>query len=172
MNRRLSLRKQVICSLLITIVLESGCGGSTLLKSFRVALAASSPLVNSLVSAGVIPQAKATAIITDFNDGAGCGLALQQSFEAAKGLPVSQQKQAKFQASSTALSCFRVIINRQNFAASKRVQDVANIAEGILASLVIFYQPSSTESASALSEKEFERQMEAKVKELERLMKP
>lgn len=167
--------RRYLAIILLTSLLITSCGGSTLLKSFRIALASSSPLVNSLVSAGVIPQAKATAIIADFNDGATCGLALQQAFEAAKSLPADQQKQAKFQAASTALSCFRVIINRQNFAANRRIQDIANIAEGILATLVLFYAPAGTvgvDRVAGMSEKELEEQMKERVKEMERLMKP
>lgn len=166
--RRRPIAQQIVLSLILTIILE-GCGGSTLLKSFRVALASSAPLVNSLVAAGAIPQSKATAIIADFDAGAQCGLTLQNEFSAAT------TRAEKFQASSRALTCFRAIINRQNFAAHPRLQQAANIAEGILNSLVIFYSDSSDTTdgprRAPVSEKVFEERMKQQVEELKRVMK-
>lgn len=177
---RLTLHKQVVLSALLSVVIQAGCGGAVLLKSFRIALLSSPPLVNSLVAAGLIPETKATAITTDFSDGAQCGLDLQNTFAAIdKSLPADQQKRLKFQASSTGLSCFRVIVQRQNFAANPRIQQVANIAEGVLASLVMFYSGPSASAArphpqavTAGSEKELEQKLSAKVDEMEKLMKP
>lgn len=177
---RRSIRIQVAISVLLTVILEAGCGGGSLLTTFRIALASSSPLVNSLVAAGAIDSTKSTAIIQDFNDGAQCGLTLQNDFNAiSKDLPASEQKAQKFQASSRGLSCFRVIIQRQNFASNPRVQQIANIAEGILASLVMFYSGPSArasqphrEAVSASTEKELEQKLKVKVDRLEELMKP
>ena len=168
MNRK-SLRKQFVAALALTVVLQFGCGGDSLLKSFRVALVSSAPLVNSLVAAGAIPQTKATAIIADFDAGARCGLTLQEAFK------VAQTRADKFTASSNALSCFRVIINRQNFAAHPKVQTAANIAEGILNSLVIFYSDSDAADGprrTAVSEKAFEERMKQQVEELKAAMNP
>jgi hypothetical protein len=172
-------RRKLVATLLLTVVLEYGCGGSTAIKSFRLALAASGPLVNSLVSAGAIPQAKATAIITDFNDGAGCALILQDAFNAIPSeLSAAEKKTRKFQASLSALQCFRVIINRQNFAAHPRIQQAANIAEGILASLVVFYSGTGTSAEArsatviARDEKELERKLKVQVNLLEAALQP
>jgi len=171
-------RRKSMAALLLIVVLESGCGGLAAIKTFRLTLAASSPLVNSLVNAGIIPQAKATAIITDFNDGAQCGLVLQEMFSAIpKDAPPGEVKSRKFQASLSALQCFRGIINRQNFAAHPRVQQAANIAEGILSSLVVFYSStsSSAEARSATvarDEKELERKLKAEVSKLKAVMQP
>lgn len=154
----------------LTIILAVSCGGDTLLKSFRIALASSGPLVNSLVVAGAIPETKATAIIADFDAGAQCGLTLQNDFAAA------QTRADKFTASSKALTCFRVIINRQNFAAHPRIQTAANIAEGILNSLVIFYSDSGTTAdgprRAPVSEKAFEQRLEAQVEALKAALRP
>jgi hypothetical protein len=158
----LRLNKKLLAAVL-TVALAS-CGGGTLLKSFRIALASSAPLVNALVASGAIPQSKASAIIADFDAGAACGLTLQNELAAA------QTRADKFAASSRALSCFRVIINRQNFAVNSRIQTVANIAEGILASLVAFY--SDTTGASVKSEDQFEKELEVKVKALKEAMQP
>ncbi len=167
--RRLIPRRHLLPLLLSIAILN--CGGSTLLKSFRIALASSSPLVNSLVASGAIPNTKATAIIADFDAGAQCGLTLQNDFNAA-----GESRSAKFAASSKALTCFRVIINRQNFAAHPRIQQAANIAEGILNSLVIFYSdtPSSdpTAARAPISEEAFEKRVEAQIKALKESLKP
>lgn len=182
MNRRRS--KLAAIALMIICTGYGPCStGNTLLKSFRIALASSNPLINSLADSGVIPRTKATEIIRDFDAGAGCGLALQDSFNAIPSeLPANEQRSRKFAAASTALSCFRTIINRQNFAAHPRVQQAASIAEGILASLVIFYSDSGADRAAApagtashiviaTSEKDLEEGLKRKVKELEAALK-
>lgn len=174
---RLARRRTAI---LLTLLITINCGGGSLLKSFRIALASSAPLVNSLVSAGAIPENKAGAIIADFDAGAACGLALQNEFAIIpKDLVEREIRSRKLNASVNALRCFRVIIQRQNFAMNKRVQDIANIAEGILASMVVFYSDSgemraSTESRTteARNEKELEQQLEAQVEALKKAMKP
>jgi hypothetical protein len=176
---RLPLCQQIALSLVLTVVFQWGCGGSSLLKSFRIALASSSPLVNSLANAGVIPQTKATAIIADFNDGATCGLNLQEAFNAIpKDLPASEIRSRKFQSSQSALTCFRAIINRQNFAANQRIQTAANIAEGILASLVIFYSSDATATVPsrnaviARDEKDLEQKLKVRIDALEAALQP
>lgn len=167
------LRSKTLLAFSLTVILLSSCGGNSLLKSFRVALASSGPLVNSLVAAGAIPESKASAIIADFDAGAACGLALQNEFAAA------QTRADKLAASQRALTCFRSIINRQNFASHPKVQTAANIAEGILASLVIFYSDSTSTldgprraPVKRESEKAFEDRMEAQVEALKEAMKP
>lgn len=171
-TRRLT--KRVLLPLVL--VLSISCGGGTLLRSFRVALASSGPLVSSLAASGAIPNGKMSAIITDFDAGAQCGLTLQNQFSAIPStLSVSEQRSRKLQASQSALQCFRAIINHQNFAVNSRIQTVANIAEGILASLVAFYSESSGDPTSAvagLSEDEFEKRLSKRVDELKAAMKP
>lgn len=164
--RRFSLPKQIIASLLLTLLLN--CGGSTLLKSFRIALASSAPLVNSLVASGAIPQNKASAIIADFDAGAQCGLTLQNEFNTA------QTRADKFAAASKAETCFRAIVDRQNFAAHPRVQQAANIAEGILQSLVIFYSDTgdTVRQKSMRDEKDLEKKVDAQVEALKEALKP
>lgn len=172
-------RTSKLSAITLAIILAT-CGGGSLLKSFRVALASSGPLVNSLVSAGAIPQDKATVIIADFDASAACGLTLQNDFAAIpKDLSEREIRSRKLNASVNGLRCFRTIINRQNFAANKRVQDVANIAEGILASLVVFYsEPGEMRASDSVSvtrardEKELEEQLKVQIKALERAMKP
>lgn len=177
---RRTLKRQIALSLLLTVALEFGCGAGSVLKSFRLALASSGPLVNSLVAAGAIPQTKATAIIADFDAGAQCGLTLQSEFAAIPSdLTDREKKSRKLNASVNALRCFRAVISRQNFASHPKVQNAANIAEGILASLVVFYSEpgdmtarAGRASVTAVNEKDLERQLKKQVEALEDAMKP
>jgi len=181
------MRRHSKLSAIALVIILAACGGSTLLKSFRVALASSRPLVDSLVVSGAISNPQASAIVTDFDDGAKCGLALQNEFSAIpKELPANEQKTRKFQASENALKCFRVVLQRHNFAAHPRVQNAANIAEGILLSLVEFYSDSDTATSDAVGprraptgrrntakdEKELEKQLNDQVEALKEALKP
>jgi hypothetical protein len=178
-------RRQVAILVLVatTAYLGSGfaCGSSSAIKSFRLALISSTPLVNSLVAAGAIPQTRATAIIADFDAGAACALTLQSEFAAIPDDLTDREKTAqKLNASVRALRCWRDVINRQNFAAHARVKQVVDIADGILASMVVFYSEpgemrASTEPAASVKardEKDLERQLKAQVEELKAAMKP
>lgn len=165
----------------VLLIVIASCGGNSLLSSFRVALITSGPLVNSLVETGAIPQSKASAIIADFDAGAQCGVTLQQAFKAVPdSLPEAERAARKLTASSQALTCFREIIAHGNFALHPRLQKAATIAEGILASLVLFYSDGGPQravaaeaaSVEARNEDELEQRLEAKMKELERAMKP
>lgn len=172
-------RRSKLSATALTLILITSCGSSAL-KSFRVALASSSPLVNSLVSAGAIPQTKATAIIADFDAGAQCGLTLQNDFAAIPSdLSDREKKSRKLNASVTALRCFRAVIDRRNFASHPKVQNAANIAEGILASLVVFYSEPGEMRASdvnasvtAVDEKALERELKRQVDALKQAMQP
>lgn len=173
------MKRKLIALSLSSVLLFTACGG-TLLGSLKAALAASTPLVNSLVASGAIPEAKATVIIKDFNDGANCAIGIQNDFKLiASDDP--QKKLKKLNASVKGMRCFRVIMDRQNFAAHPKVQTAANIADGIFASLVVFYSEGGTMVAdgsrspgtvSAADEKELERKLKIEVERLERAMKP
>lgn len=181
--RRLNQTRHLALALII--IFSYGCpfgGSSNLIKSFRVALASSGPLVNALAASGAIPQNRVTAIIADFDAGAQCGFALQQDFAAIdKELTSEQQRPLKLSAATRAFKCFRTVLERQSFAAHPRLQQVANIADGILASLVIFYSDGtgdavsparSAATISARTEGDLERQMESQMKALSEAMKP
>lgn len=176
-------QRTLLSGLVLIAVFAYGCPfseGSNVIKSFRLAIAASGPLVQSLVDAGAIEPNRAAAIIADFDAGAQCGLTLQNDF-AAIPKDAANSRALKFAASQRAFTCFRVVIDRQNFAAHPRLQQAANIANGILASLVIFYSDGSTARVSDLTsvatitakdEKDLMRQMESQVEALERAMRP
>lgn len=175
MNRR----RTRLSALTLTVILVA-CGNNALLPTFRIGLAAARPLANSLVASGAITQELADKVIKDFDDGIQCGITLNDAFNAARSLPKAEQRRAKFTASQTAFTCFRAIVQRNNFAQHKRFQDAANIAEGILASLVVFYSDSSTPMDGVLvqprftasSEKELIEKMKKEMKVLEKAMQP
>ena len=181
--RHIPLRNKIVLSLFLCFVIEAStaCGGSSAIKSFRIALASAGPLVSSLAASGAIPESRTTAIIADFDAGARCGFTLQEDFDA---IPkeATDARARKLAASQKSFQCFRVIIDRQNFAAHPRLQQVAGIADGVLASLVIFYSDGAADSGAssaamkativAKTETDLERQMSAQMKALERLMQP
>lgn len=184
--KTLIVNRRRLLPLVLVTVLSYGCpfgSGSNVIKSFRLAIAASGPLVNSLVAAGAIPENRASAIIADFDAGAQCGLTLQDDFAVIPKEDVNARSR-KLAASQKAFTCFRVILDRQNFAAHPRLQQVANIADGILASLVVFYSDSNmavqsarsaqptTATIAARDEKDLMRQMENQIKALEKAMQP
>lgn len=157
---------------------QLACGGNVI-KSLRVALASSGPLVDSLVAAGVINRDKATAIIADFTDGSQVALDLQTDFAAiAKDDP--QAKALKLAAALKAARAWQAIVNRHDFAANDRIQNAANIVTAILASLVIFYSDAPVRTSArvprgtvkAPDEQALERQLKQQVEDLKTALKP
>lgn len=174
MRRKL---KTLIMSTALAVVLA--CSGGVL-KTLQIGLVSGRPLANSLVATGQISQELADKVIADFDDGIKCGVSLTDAFGAARSLPKSEERAAKLTASQTGFTCFRAIIQRNNFAQHKRFQDAANIAEAALASLVLFYSDGRASiaasgvqpSITAKNEKELMRKMETEMKRLEEAMRP
>lgn len=166
-------RKTKSLALVAVLIIQLACGGGDLIRSFRAALGAATPLVDSLVASGALPQSKATEILRDFDDGAVCAGNLQNAFSRIqKGDP--DERSRKFEASSQGLQCFRTIIDRHNFAAHPRVQQAVSIAEGILASLTAYYSTSSIGPTAAArpSEEVMQKRLKAKIDELNEALKP
>jgi hypothetical protein len=173
------MRRKLQVLALSGVLLLTACGGS-LLTSLRAALTASTPLVNSLVASGAIPQSKATVIVQDFTQGADCAMGIQSEF---KLIPSDdpEKRLKKLNASVKGMRCFRVIMDRQNFAAHPKVQTAANIADGIFASLVVFYSEPGEFRADAArgrttvaadDERQLERKLKAEVERLEDALQP
>lgn len=160
-------RKIFLAPLLALALLVQSCGGA-LLTTFRLALASSGPLVNSLVTAGVLKQSQAGPIIADFTDGANVGLTLETDFKACT------VKACKLSAAQKAEKGFREIVNRHHFAQNQRIQEVADVADGILSSLVIFYGGGTSKRAGepALTDAQIEQKLKPDVERLKQLMKP
>lgn len=176
----MKLLRSLAAPVLIVVLLSQTACNPNLIKSFRVALASSGPLINSLVNTRAIDATVASNVRTDFDDGAKCADTLQSDFSLIpKGDPNSKGR--KLNASARALKCFRVIIDRQNFAKHPRLQTASNIAEGILATLVVFYSEAGPMRASAegsrravraSDEKDMEQKLKSQVEELKQAMKP
>lgn len=173
--------KTALAGALVMCLLVGACfGGREALQIARAALAGSDPLLNSLVSSGAITPAFRVALKTDFTDSVNCTDTLYSAFKAiAKDDPDAKRK--KLNASVNGARCFKVIVDRQNFAKNEKTRKVSDIVEGILASLVIFYSESgemraSTRSTvrvvSASDEKELGRKLKAEAEKLKAEMKP
>jgi hypothetical protein len=169
--------KCVAVPLLALALLLQGCGGSTVIKAFRAALESSQPLISSLVAAHVITDTQGAAAVQDFKDGADIALTLDANFKAAKGQ--ADEKALKLSASVTAMRGWRAIINRRNFQVSPRLTQAADIADGILSSLVVFYSESGPMKASAKSratvlsvsdEKELQERLKVQVDQLKQVL--
>lgn len=179
-KKAMTFRPAVVAPLVLLIVFAAACGGTDLIRSFRVALAASGPLINSLVGSGVIKQSDATLITKDFSDGVTCADTLHVAFKAiAKDDPNAKSK--KLNASVSGFRCFRLIVQRRNFEKHPKVKNAADIAEGILASLVVFYSEpgqivasaeSSTRVVSASDEKDLEAKLKRQIDELKAALEP
>lgn len=159
-------------ALSVVLITQTSCGGGALV-TFRLALASSGPLVNSLVASGVLKQEQAGPIISDFTDGANVALALQTDFKACV-----KDRGCKLQAAQKAETGFRRIIDRHHFAANAKIQQIADIADGILASLVIFYGGSTSSSITmaqsdspVLTDEQIEARLKPDVEKLKALMK-
>lgn len=172
--------KKKLRVVVLSVVLLAACGAKELLHLFRATLAAYDPLVNSLVQSGTISPALAGTLKTDFGDGVKCGDTLYSDFKLiSKEDPDAKRK--KLNASVKGARCFKVIVDRQNFVKTEKTKRVSEIAEGILASMVIFYsEPGelradvsrSPGTVSAADEKELERKLKAEVDRLKQAMKP
>lgn len=153
------------------LIIQTACG-SNVLTTVRLALASSGPLVNSLVASGVLKQEQAGPIIADFTDGANVALALQNDFKAC-----AKDRGCKLTAAQRAETGFRAIINRGRFGANPRVQQIADIAGGILSSLVIFYGGTSPnvrvamDAGPPLTDDQIEERVKPDVEKLKQLMK-
>jgi hypothetical protein len=171
--------KRKLPALLLTVVLLAACGAKDLLQAFRGALAMYDPLVNSLVASGAISPTFAGTLRTDFSNGVGCGDKLYTDFKAIpKNDPDAKRK--KLSASVSGARCFKFIVDRQNFAKTEQTKRISEIAEGILASMVVFYSEpgeiradvSRSRTVTASDEKELERKLKAQIDELKAAMKP
>ena len=177
--KKVGLRPGAAAALGVVIVLAASCGGTDLIRTFRVALAASGPLIQSLVGSGVIKQSDATLITQDFSDGVTCADTLHVAF---KSIPKDDPnaKSKKLNASVNGLRCFRVIVQRRNFEKHPKVKNAADIAEGILSSLVVFYsepgemvaRSRSTRTVTAVDEKDLEKKLKQQIDELKASLEP
>ena len=163
-----SIRKFIPLVLALAIT-TAGCG-TGLLTSFRIALASSGPLVDSLVAAGVIRQDQAAPIISDFSDAAQAAIVLQSDLKAA-----GTDKALKAAAVVKFAKAWREIYARGHFGVNPKIQRAADIAESIVESLELYYgariQP-AVHTTAPRTDAQLEAQLKLQVKELQAAMKP
>lgn len=162
--------RQRYLSLLLSVVIVSqvACGGGALV-AFRLTLASSGPLINSLVASGALPPSLANDVHKDFTDGVQVAVDLQAEFKAA-----GVDRGKRLTAAQKAERAWKAIVDRHHFAANARLQQVAAIADGVLSSLVLYYSSESQGviAGPALSDKQIERQLKPKVEALKQAMQP
>lgn len=160
---------------LVSFSLAAKCDQATnLIRSLRAALAASKPLVDSLVAAGVIAQSIATAVIADFGSGADAvgrfstalaGISSNDPDKLGKQLAAAQQLERDW----------RAIVLHGNFASHPRIQSAANIADGIFSALVIYFGGTplgAQRGAQAMSHKQVEKHLDQQVHALKLALQP
>jgi hypothetical protein len=118
------------------VLLVTSCG---LITDLKIALASSGPLVNLLVSKNLITEDSAKAITQDFKDAVNAADVLDK---ATKTATTTAQK---LDAAQTAERAWVAIYKRGDFGDNAAIKTAADIADGIFASIVLFYggQPAS-----------------------------
>lgn len=139
-------RITVSIALISVIVFQIACAGiGVLVASFKGALAIAGPYIDSRVSDPV----RAAAIRKDFSDWADVAAVLGSDLDAATtGIQrIAAVDKAEHQT--------RVIYARGDFGANADILAVADIADGIMSSIVAYYKPSLVPGASRQTEKQF-----------------
>lgn len=166
--------RRKVLAIALTLVFLAGCGGTTI----QSVLNGSGPLLNFLVKNGKITQPQADALKQDFKDAGTCSETLDNTLDQ---IPKEdpEAKKRKLNAWVDAGKCWKVIVLRQNFAADPRVQNTANIIEGIFAAGIVFYSESGAMRASAegavsaqKDDKVLDADLDKRLKELKAAMKP
>lgn len=176
LHRSLS-RFTVLCLTLSFCLFVQGCKVD-LLRVARVAMVAT-PLVDSLVASGVLPAEVGRTVTTDFADGAA---AIGDFALALRAIPKDDPDKIEKQATAAQLLATRwdAIVKRGHFGVHSRVNDAFRIADGLLKSIIAYYDPASrTDAVSAsaasredLSEQDFYKTLEPDVERLKQALQP
>lgn len=161
---------------LVLCLFLAGCG-ETALQALRATIAIGGPFIDDRVAVGKLTSTQGEALKTDLDDGVGCADTLQKDFTAiAKTDPEVRIK--KLNAGVRAGRCWKTILLRQNFAIHPDVQRIANLIDGAFAAVIVFYstpgemKASVQESAASMrDEKELEKDLEKRIKELREALK-
>lgn len=113
--------------LAVCILSQVACGGS-LVSSFKAGFAATKPFIQTLVTQGVITQAKADAAILDVDDSLNFASTAQVCLSAA-----GSHKGAKAQCYLTLANNLRTVLQRHNIGGSPQLDRVAVIVEAAIA---------------------------------------
>ena len=159
--------KIIAAPIFALILLFTSCG---LITSLKAALASAGPLVTVLARSGAINEANAQAILRDFSD----GVTVAEELNA--NIKIATTKGMKAAAALKAERKWIEIINRGDFGTNLKIQTAANIADGIFASIVLFYGGVPTSmahvppSASNKSDKDMKMSIEAQIDHLKRTL--
>lgn len=160
------LRKFAPFALITVLVFQIACGGFA--AELRLALAASGPLLDSLVSSGAINANMRAGLITDFSDLAQGAATLKSDLDACAGV-----KPCKLTAVEKFETLFEQIEARGHFGVHARIRQVEIILRGIISAARIYYGGTPLAMGGpAMSRSEAGEQLKAKIKELKAAMRP
>jgi hypothetical protein len=151
--------------LTVCMLSQAACGGG-LIDSFKAGFGATKPFIQTLVSQGVIDQAKADAAIADIDDSLNFASVAQACVEAA-----GSSKPVKAQCYLTLANNLRTVLQRHNIGGSPQLDRIAVIAA---AAIVAFeaYNSRVTSTAKGMRadpDKQLEADMKAVKRDLDAL---
>jgi hypothetical protein len=166
MNRRNLLKGGAVATLVLSLLISQiACGGADFAQTFRLALLAAPPLIESLA----LPASLKTGLITDFTDLGGDALDLKDCLSAAPGNP------AKLMCVQTLETKAEIVIARGHFvqANNPKLQRILGLIRGIIQSAKVFYGGGTRSlTGAAQSPQQAEKTLKAKLKELKAEMNP
>lgn len=158
--------------LAVSLVFQAGlCSGGSFATSLRLTLAASGPLLDSLVASGAISANIRAGLITDFSDLANGAATLKEDLD-----QCADSKPCKLDAVEKFHNLFTAISARGRFGAHARIQQISIIVRGIISAARIYYGGSPLPGEGVTggplpSQSEAKKMIEAKLKELDAAMK-
>lgn len=162
-------RRVGLAAIVIAALFFSACDPN-LIGSFRAGFGATKPFIQTLVSQGVISQAKADSAIKDVDDGLDFAAAAQ-TCESAAG----NSKPAKAQCYLTLANNLRSILERHNIGGSPQLDRIAAIAQAAVAAFEAYHRSvnatsrSVAETAGIDPDKQLQEDLKAVKKDLKAL---
>jgi hypothetical protein len=126
--------KPSLAFILTVCILSQVACGSNLIASFKAGFAATKPFIQTLVSQGVISQAKADAAIADVDSSLDFASVAQTCLSAA-----ASDRGAKAQCYLTLANNLRTILARHNIGGSPQLDRIATIAESAILAFQAYF---------------------------------
>jgi len=172
-------REGLTCALLVLLLFVTACDG--VIAGFKSGLAASKPFVQSLVDTGEITQKQADTAVGDISDGVNTFARADKCLDQAKPLAKGEKRVAKAKCYFAASEDLRGILARRNFEVSQKLTRYSTIVAGAIEALEAYYKPVLSDgitvqsSAASVSvedaDKELERKLKERMKEMDALIK-
>lgn len=121
-----TIKRSIMATTLAVCILFQVACGPNLIAGFKAGFAATKPFVQTLVSQGVISQAKADAAIADVDS------SLDFASTAQACLSGASDKPAKAQCYLTLANNLRTVLERHNIGGSPQLDRIATIAEAAI----------------------------------------